>query len=1401
MQKAFQKIAAWFMVCAMLVTAINIPVTQEAVAADYELDYNEIQELMEGMTYDTKEGTRVSVHDPSVVKAYVTGTTATISGSTVTSPQRTSTYTKEVYFIFGSHIAWAYSFDLVTWKSFKNNISTNYNTIFAKEFAWSAKGDSVYSNSGNMWAPDVIWNPTMGKWCMYMSINGCSWNSSICLLTADKLGGDWTYVGTVIYSGFTQSGTYAYTNTDYSEVTKDTSLPNRYIRSAYTCWDNGTACEATTWNVGYGAHAIDPCVFYDEEGTLWFSYGSWSGGIYIFPLDETTGFRDKSVTYAYSTAENTDPYMGKKLGGSGASGEASYIEYIGEYYYLFLSYGGLVANGGYNMRVFRSKNPDGPYVDVSGDAALKGGGTEGTIGTRLMSYYKWSFWDKAQVAQGHNSAFVDDDGNAYVVYHTRYTNSGELHQVRVHQLFTTENGYLVAAPFEYNTTDNVEEDGYKNTEIAGTYEILFQNNTDHGSLEYNKPQTIRLSADGKISGDATGTWTTKSGTNYITLNCGNMTYEGVLAEQTMEGLTEQTLCFTAVGKDDVCLWGYRCPEGEAAIAYNILNFSTELQSQVYRGMTVGLPKEGLWGVKITWESDQPNVISNTGVTNPNLTKDTEVILYPRFSSGGYTHLYDYMEEEQLAKYTVLALASKTPSEIVPIQKASVLETYNTAKEFNRASVNKKISTDTGLSISYYVEGVVSDWDKIMGSASGDYTMRLAVLSTAGCDYYEAAAELSDYAQKQGYTSEDIYMAYQEKKCYVTISFETDGSIDYYLDGNLMMTYKDGNYSVGGNVEGGKEILDKTNTRVGFTQSEATFVQPSVIAKTAIQAYRNGTLSFADSETISISGVIIGFGAKFDPTDYVEKFDSHVYDADYDTTGTIQDWKTNDSDVAVTLLNGEDRGNYVQIKNSDTSGGRSAYCSFDAGVMNATNYTISFDMALTGGNETNRSKNQVAIYDTACTGISANADLTSNYIVSLTNAQTTGSTTWFVNNESEGFEIPAATWVNMQVDVDMNRKKAKVVITNVLDKTVYYSKEVSFTGTGLAAGVFSNVARGGKGIHCYDNFSVVGGISTMKAVKSVVYGTKLTPKISTTQPIQWYVTSSLDQEGSKISGATSATYVPKAADTGKYLYFTIGNEAVYQYLNKVASIPVTVTVTVSSKRYDGTTKATVAKYVVNGALKGDSVGATAKGAVFASATIGNAKKVTVSGLRLTGGNAAGYSLKSQTAYATANILAPKAGAKLKGADGATYKVNSSKSVTYLTAPKTKTTISVPSLVSFGGKKYKVTSVADYAFRNNKKVTKVVVGSYVTKIGKNAFEGCSKLRTLTIGKGVTVIGSKAFRNCSRLKSVYVLSRGIKAVGKDAFKGIYKNARVKVPSKQLKTYKKILKKGIKENQIIKS
>ena len=350
-------------------------------------------------------------HDPSIVKA---------NGK---------------YYIFGSHRAWLKSDDLINWSTFTNNLSTDYEKIFKDIWDGWAKQSSNPDVKGNMWAPDVIWNETMGKWCMYMSINGANYRSAIVLLTADDIEGDWTYVGPVTYSGFEKVNA---SKTDVWKVLGEGADLTRYTSQTDT-----------------GINAIDPCVKQDDNGDLWMTFGSWFGGMWMFKLDPKTGLRDYSTTY--QTVKNqSDAYYGIKLGGGfGNSGEGSYLLHTNGHWYLFASYGNLQQTGGYQVRMFRADKITGPYIDENGNAAVSeraiGNNWQSEVGVRLMSSIQWSGNDNShiEVAQGHNSAFVDDDGTTYIVYHSRFSDTGEMHQVRVRELLPTDDGWL--SPRRTNT--------------------------------------------------------------------------------------------------------------------------------------------------------------------------------------------------------------------------------------------------------------------------------------------------------------------------------------------------------------------------------------------------------------------------------------------------------------------------------------------------------------------------------------------------------------------------------------------------------------------------------------------------------------------------------------------------------------------------------------------------------------------------------------------------------------------------------------------------------------------------------------------------------------------------------------------------------------------------------------
>lgn len=639
---------------------------------------------------------RIAVHDPSIVMD-VTATT---------NPK---------YYIYGSHLGRANTYasgNYQIWKTFKTgeenagtsnslfadvngksiNFKDAYSTHVIKKVknskgeevtfgnfdvhGWQFKGNTV---KGMQWAPDVIYNKTMKKWCMYMSLNGDHWCSSIVCFTSDDLEGPWAYQGPVVFSGF--QGTFAHNayaaaddwkHTDLAVATGETSLPARYQTG-------------DSWG-SFWPNCIDPCVFYDDDDNLWMSYGSWSGGIFMIMLDKTNGLRDYTYTFPYEVNGKTttpsaasanctsDPYFGKKIaGGYYVSGEASYIQKVGKYYYLFMSYGGLTAAGGYQIRVFRSEKPDGPYKDCLTSTGIDavyskyilnfGGDAKRDEGVKLFGNYQWETMPNAELAQGHNSAIVDHKGRALIVYHTRFNNGTEGHEVRVHQLFVNQDGWLVAAPYEfsgetYTDNDIATQQLYEATEVEGDYQIIahpYRQNT--AAMDYEKPVTIHLNADGSISGKYTGKWELVSGTSYINLTLkgvatanAEVKFKGVLTEQTIDYTNIKALCFTAISSSDglatsggaslqtrgLSIWGSKA-DAKAAIKYTLDKTSVPFADGATLNSMPKLPTEGHLGATISWKSSNPSILTDEGVVKGK----GKVTMTMTISKDGYEYTKDY----------------------------------------------------------------------------------------------------------------------------------------------------------------------------------------------------------------------------------------------------------------------------------------------------------------------------------------------------------------------------------------------------------------------------------------------------------------------------------------------------------------------------------------------------------------------------------------------------------------------------------------------------------------------------------------------------------------------------------------------------------------------------------------
>lgn len=120
-------------------------------------------------------------------------------------------------------------------------------------------------------------------------------------------------------------------------------------------------------------------------------------------------------------------------------------------------------------------------------------------------------------------------------------------------------------------------------------------------------------------------------------------------------------------------------------------------------------------------------------------------------------------------------------------------------------------------------------------------------------------------------------------------------------------------------------------------------------------------------------------------------------------------------------------------------------------------------------------------------------------------------------------------------------------------------------------------------------------------------------------------------------------------------------------------------------------------------------------------------------------------------------------------GITKNTVSDKQVTVTGASGQLKSAKIPATVKFNGMEFKVTAVNKKAFKNQKKLTSVVIGKNVKNIGNDAFSGSKKLAKIKFS-----------------------GTAVKKIGKNAFKNIKKNAAFSIKKSKRANLKKLLKKA---------
>ena len=490
----------------------------------------DFQKWKHGLQRTSPDFGEVSVHDPSVIE--VDGT----------------------YYVFGSHLAAAKTTDLMNWELVADGVHEN-NPLF-ENVVEELRETFEWSDSVGLWANEVI-QLQDGRFYMYHNLSRIdSPRGSLGLAVADHIEGPYVNHGIFLQSGM---------------------------------WDEISEDGENIYDPRIHPNAVDPDVFYDQQGKLWMVYGSYSGGIFILEMNPVTGFPLEGQGY------------GKHLmGGNHSRIEGPYVIYSPHtgYYYLFVTFGGLTADGAYNMRVARSRDPDGPYYDALGndmadvkanpalplfdDASIE------PFGQKLMGNH---FFLRASsepgagagfgyTSPGHNSAFFKPEtGQYFLVFHTRFPGQGEFHQVRVHEMFMNRDGWPVVAPHRYVPYSYIDyrplpypiggfpyfkircsqKAGCWNyqtvspAEASGEYKYI-----NHGkaiAAEIVESRLITLSRGGDVSGAASGTWKT-SGGNHIEILLDDVgVFRGLLSRGWNESSQQFVVTFSAQSEEGISIWG------------------------------------------------------------------------------------------------------------------------------------------------------------------------------------------------------------------------------------------------------------------------------------------------------------------------------------------------------------------------------------------------------------------------------------------------------------------------------------------------------------------------------------------------------------------------------------------------------------------------------------------------------------------------------------------------------------------------------------------------------------------------------------------------------------------------------------------------------------------------------
>ena len=357
-----------------------------------------------------------------------------------------------------------------------------------------------WTHGTTFWAPSAI--QMNGKYYLYYSVSEVGKrNSYIGLATSEKIEGPWKDEGAVFKS---QEG------------------------------DGNTV------------NAIDPDITIDKNGQPWMVYGSYFGGIFITKVDKNTGKLVNPNDQGTLLAQRKDMNFGIE------GPEIIYNKKTG-YYYLTVSYDWLEDT--YNVRVARSKNITGPFLDYNHKDMIDPSDDSFNTGNKIVGPYSFGK-DPGWQGTGHNGLLQDGE-NYYLIHNARAGEDKYWSHLHVRKIIWTDDGWPVVSPERYagETEQKVTE-----SNLIGDWQQIVLNRFDDTKQTSTK---LQLLSNGEIKGsDGKSHWKL-TGTNTLKLSI----YDSEAAPKDFWNFTVKvipgwdwenwngTLVFTGMNQEGTVIWG------------------------------------------------------------------------------------------------------------------------------------------------------------------------------------------------------------------------------------------------------------------------------------------------------------------------------------------------------------------------------------------------------------------------------------------------------------------------------------------------------------------------------------------------------------------------------------------------------------------------------------------------------------------------------------------------------------------------------------------------------------------------------------------------------------------------------------------------------------------------------